>query len=252
MTTTYAEPRDTSECLDPDEVQIGTANGPGIYLGPPQTAPPEGTTGDWPAPWRCLGYLSDDGPTVSQTSDSEDLQPWQSAVPIRSVITSRGVTIQAVLWQLNAATLALYFDTDVPEENPDGSLHMTVRTDQAGHTYAIGIDSRDGGRVMRIVFPRANLTDVGDMPIQRGAVIPLDVTLSALETNGELCDIQLGPAVEGTRMAPSGNGTGTGNPAGTEPAPSATGGAGGAGSRSRARRAAGPEAGAEPELAPTP
>ena len=45
---------------------------------------------------------------------------------------------------------------------------MDIRTDQAGHQYAVGIDSQDGERVLRIAFPRANLTDAGDMPIKRG------------------------------------------------------------------------------------
>jgi hypothetical protein len=206
MTVTLDEPT-TDECLDAAQVQVGTANGPGIYLAPANTDPPPDTESDWPAPWQCLGYLSDDGPTVGQSTDTEDLTPWQSVVPIRTVITSRGVTLQFVLWQLNERTLSLYFDTDMAEPEPDGSLDMDVRTDSAGHTYAVGIDSRDGNRVIRITFFRANLSDAGDMPIQRGAVVPLDCTMSALESNGRLCNIKLGPSNGQARMVPSRNGT---------------------------------------------
>jgi hypothetical protein len=198
----------TVECLDPEQVQVGTPNGPGIYIAPPNTPAPPNTTGDWPSPWKCLGYLSDDGPTVGQSTDSEDLTPWQSVAPIKSIITARSVTMQFVLWQLNPDTLALYFDTDVPTAGTDGSLDMDVRTDQAGHTYAIGIDSRDGNRVLRITFPRASLSDAGDMAITRGAVVPLDCTLSALETAGVLAHISLGPAITGVAMSASANGTG--------------------------------------------
>lgn len=208
MTVTDMHPRALGECLDAEEVQVGTPNGPGIWIAPPNTEPPATTGDDYAAPWRCLGYLSDDGPTIGTSSDSTDLVPWQSAAPIKSIITSRSVTMQFSLWQLNAETLSIYFDTDIPTENPDGSLDMDVRTDQAGHTYAVSIDSRDGNRVLRITFLRASLTDAGDMPIQRGAVIPLDVTLSALETSGSLARIQLGPAVEGLAFAASANGTG--------------------------------------------
>src|SRR5215471_9303491 len=197
-----------TECLNPDEVSVGTPNGPGIYIAPAQTPPPPDTTSDWPAPWKCLGYLSDDGPTVGQSTDSTDLTPWQSVAPIKSIITSRSVTMQFVLWQLNPETLAVYFDTDVPAAGTDGSINMDVRTDQAGHTYAIGIDSRDGNRVLRITFPRASLSDAGDMAITRGAVVPLDCTLSALETAGVLANIQLGPSVAGQPLSASANGTG--------------------------------------------
>jgi hypothetical protein len=180
--------------LDPSEVQVGTANGPGIYIAPAGTAGPENTTDDWPAPWRVLGYLSDDGPTVSPSTDNEDITPWQSVTPIRSVITSRSVELQFVLWQLNATTLALYFDTDVPTQAEDGSLAMDIRTDQPQHIYAVGIDSADADRVLRISFTRASLTDAGDMQIERGAAVPLDCTLSALDDGGKLARVLLGPA----------------------------------------------------------
>jgi hypothetical protein len=182
--------------LDPAEVQVGTANGPGIWLAPAGTPGPPDTIADWPAPWSCLGYLSDDGPTVGQSTDSTDITPWQSVVPIRTVITSRGVTLQFTMWQLNAETLALYFDTDMPVEGADGELEMDIRTDSPQHIYAVGIDTRDADRVLRIIFPRATLSDAGDMQIQRGAAIPLDVTLSALDDGGHLARILLGPAVE--------------------------------------------------------
>lgn len=189
--------------LDPSEVQVGTANGPGIYLAPAGTPGPADTTEDWPAPWSVLGYLSDDGPTVAQSTDSEDITPWQSVVPIRTVLTSRGVTLQFVLWQLNSTTLSLYFDTDAAVPGPDGEIDMEVRTDSPQHIYAVGIDSADADRVLRIVFPRASLSDAGDMQLQRGAAVPLDVTLSALDDGGRLAQILLGPSGKATGTAQS-------------------------------------------------
>jgi hypothetical protein len=180
--------------LDPDEVQVGTANGPGIYLAPAGTAPPVDTWTPWPAPWKVLGYLSDDGPTVGQSVDQENLTPWQSVVPIRTVITGRGVTLQFILWQLNGDTIALYFDADPGTEDTDGLLKMKLRTDTPQHLYAVGIDAQDANRVLRIAFGRASLSDAGDMQITRGAAVPLDCTLSALDDAGDLATIMLGPA----------------------------------------------------------
>ena len=180
--------------LDPSEVQVGTANGPGIYLAPAGTEAPENTWDEWEAPWKVLGYLSDDGPTVGQSVDQEDLTPWQSVVPIRSVVTGRAVTLQFVLWQLNGDTIALYFDADPAAEDSDGLLEMKLRSDTPQHLYAVGIDSRDAERVFRIAFGRASLSDAGDMQITRGATVPLDCTLSALDDAGDLATILLGPA----------------------------------------------------------
>jgi hypothetical protein len=187
-------PSPATGTLDPAEVQVGTANGPGIYLAPAGTPGPADTLAPWEAPWSVLGYLSDDGPTVAQSTDSEDITPWQSVVPIRTVLTSRGVTLQFTMWQLNAETLSLYFDTDAAVPGEDGEIDMEVRTDTPQHIYAVGIDSADADRVLRIVFPRASLSDAGDMQLQRGAAVPLDVTLSALDDGGRLAHILLGPS----------------------------------------------------------
>jgi hypothetical protein len=188
--------------LDPDEVQVGTSNGPGIYLAPAGTVPPADTDAAWAAPWRILGYLSDDGPTVGQNTDSENITPWQSVVPIRSVITGREITLQFVLWQLNALTLALYFDADEPETDPDdGSIDMELRTDAPQHIHAVGIDSADAERTFRLAFGRASLTAAGDMQITRGAAVPLDVTLSALDDGGRLGYVKLGPREAAARNA---------------------------------------------------
>lgn len=192
--------------LDPTEVQIGTSNGPGLWVAPAGTAaPPAGplaTPREWPAPWSVLGYLSDDGPTISMDIDQEDIIPWQSPVPIRSIITGRTVNLEFVMWQLNARTLAMYFDTPVPEMSGD-SLHMEVRSDEPQQLYAVGIDTADAERTLRIVFPRASMSDAGDMEIQRGAAVPLEVTLSALDFAGILADVYLGPGTETDTRAQS-------------------------------------------------
>jgi hypothetical protein len=208
-------PTPPAAALDPTEVQVGTANGPGIWIAEAGTDPPEHTYDDFAdeSGWHLLGYLSEDGPTVGVSTDSEDLTPWQSRVPIRSVITGRQITLQFVMWQLNERTLALYFDADPPTPAADGSIDMELRSDAPSHLYAVAIDTRDGDRVFRVTFGRASLSDAGDMDISSGAAVPLDVTLSALDQGGVLGLVQLGPAEEG-------NG-GTGNGRRRAPAESA-------------------------------
>src|SRR5579862_8621564 len=98
--------------LDPTEVQVGTANGPGLYIAPAGTPAPADTTSPWPAPWLVAGYISDDGPTVGSSTTTQDIKPWQSRSPIRTVITERTMTVKFIMWQINATTIALYFDTD--------------------------------------------------------------------------------------------------------------------------------------------
>ena len=176
--------------LDPDEVQVGTANGPGLYIAPAGTAPPADTATPWPSPWMILGYVDEAGPTLAQNTTKNNIIPWQSRAPIRSVLTERGLTAHFICWQLNATTLALYFDSD-PITPTAGVLDFDVRTDEPQHFYAFGLDAADSDRVLRITFPRATLSDSGDATLTKGTAVPLDCTLAALEDDGVLAHVML-------------------------------------------------------------
>ncbi len=175
--------------LDPTQTMVGSANGVGLWIAPPGTAAPE--LGDpFAAPWRPLGYASDDGVTQGGDTTSESITPWQSRSPIRTIITEKTRTVGFTLWQLNQDTLALYFDTEVPEST-DGSYSFDVRTDGGGRIYAVGVDSRDGDNSIRFVYPRATLDSTGDMALTKGAMVPLEVTLSALDDSGVMVHIDV-------------------------------------------------------------
>jgi hypothetical protein len=185
----------TPPALNADEVTVGINRGPGIYLAPAGTDGPADIDSDWDAPWESLGYISDDGVTVGASTDTTDLTPWQSTVPIRTLITARTLTLQFVLWQTNPLNLALYFDTAVPEGDS-----FDVRSDEGGYLYAVGIDVQDGDNRFRIVFRRAQLSDSGDVTIARGSAIGWDCTLSALDDNGVLCHIDMGNGAEAVSL----------------------------------------------------
>jgi hypothetical protein len=181
--------------LDPTEVMTGVNNGPGIWVAPPGTPLPIDTKTPFATPWEILGYLSADGPTVGQTTDSNELIPWQSAVPLRTVVTKRTLTMKFILWQINDLTVALYFDADVPTPAADGSFEIDVLSSQQPHLHAIAIDALDGTSVLRIGFTQANLSATGDMTIKRGEAVPMECTLTALDDAGVMAKVLVGQSV---------------------------------------------------------
>jgi hypothetical protein len=176
----------TDTALNPEETMVGQANGPGIWIAPAGTAPPADLDTDFAAPWKSLGYASDDGVTLSGDTTEESLTPWQSRSPIRTIITEKSVTVQFVMWQLNQDTLSLYFNEDVPDADADGVYEFDVRSDSSTLFWAVGIDIKDGDNSWRRIFPRAALSTTGDQALTKGAMVPLDVTLSALDDGGVL------------------------------------------------------------------
>ena len=175
--------------LNSENLLLGTANGPGLYLSPVGTAPPTDTTTAWDPAWVSLGYASEDGPTVSSSTSSNDIRGWQSLGVLRSVITERTVTVQFQLLEWNALNLGLYWDVDAPVIAADGTFKFDVRSDQAGQKHQLGVDIKDGANEARLIFPVVQLNAAGDMQFQRGALAVLDVTFSALETNGVLLNV---------------------------------------------------------------
>lgn len=180
---TLAEPEPG---LDSDQLVIGIARGPGIWIAPVGTALPTSVDEDFTGDWTSLGYATEDGPTVGSSTDSEDIRGWQALGVLRSVITGRTVTIAFQLMQWNALNLGLYWDIDTPEAQTDGSFSFDVRSDQAGQRHTLAIDVKDGDNEVRILFPRVQLQAAGDMSFQRSAAAVLDVTFTALEDAGRL------------------------------------------------------------------
>ena len=175
--------------LYPEQVMIGTANGPGLWIAPAGTPPPA-SLGAYPSPWKNLGYASDDGVTISGDTTTEAITPWQSKLPIRQVVTEITKTINFTMWQLNADTLALYFDTDVGTATA-GAYSFDVRSDSPPKVWAVSVDVKDGEGQFRITYSRANLDSAGDMAITKSAVVPLEVTLSALDDNGVMAHVDV-------------------------------------------------------------
>ena len=179
--------------LDPTEVIIGTANGPGLWIAPEGTPPPE-PGAPFASPWVSLGYTSDDGVTIGGDKTTEAITPWQSTAPIRTIITEVTRTVAFVLWQLNQTTLGLYFDTPVPAADSSGVTEFDVSSAGGGLIYAVAVDAKDGDNCLRLIWSRANLDSTGDMQLTKGAAVPLDVTLSALDNAGSQVTVQMFPA----------------------------------------------------------
>lgn len=179
--------------LDPTEVVVGTANGPGLWVAPEGTALP--AVGEaFAAPWMSLGYASDDGVTVGGDKTTEAITPWQSTAPIRTIITEVTRTVAFTLWQLNEVTLGIYFDTTVPAPDVDGVLDFKVASSGGGLIHSVAVDTRDGDNCVRFGWTRAQLDSTGDMGITKGAAIPLDITMSALDDGGNQVAVQMFPS----------------------------------------------------------
>lgn len=174
--------------LMPDNVLIGTAKGPGIFIAPVGTAAPVDGATALPAAWSTLGYLSEDGVSFGSSISSESITPWQSKSPVRTIITGRELSAEFTMLEFTAQNAAIYFDQPMPVET-DGEFAMQVRSDLPQQMYAICIDVQDSIATVRYHFPRASLSEAGDLEVTASGAMGLPVTLAALDDGGVLANI---------------------------------------------------------------
>jgi hypothetical protein len=172
--------------LNPDNVLVGTSNGPGIWVAPVGTKAPTAVNIAPTTPWNTLGYLSEDGVKVSQATDSQNIMSWQSKTPLRSFVTSREVSLEFTMLELSKRNFQLYFGQTVDTGAETDEFEVTVRGDEPAHQYAVLLDLIDGDLITRLFYPRASLSQAGDMEVTQAGAIGLPITMAAQDDNGVL------------------------------------------------------------------
>lgn len=153
-----------------------------ISVAPSGTTLPTDATSELDAKFNGLGYCNEDGVTVSEERDSEDIAAWGGD----TVVTSQTAYKESVTFtpiECNEHVVRLMY----------GDKNITV---QAGkmvvkHTGAelpeccIVIETVPNSKtIARYVIPRAKLTEKGDLSLNDSDPIGRELTFTALPDNG--------------------------------------------------------------------
>lgn len=179
--------------LDANNVVIGTANGVGLLFAPVGTAKPSTTTEDWPAGWETLGYVHEDGLTISKEIETEQIKAWQSQAPLRTVVTGKTLSLGMTLIELTPRSAGVYFGEEVPE-GTDDDFTLQVTTSGAPPEYAYALDVKDGDSAVRVIIGRGTLAESGEVPVKAAEAMGLPITIDALDEDGILATIIRGAA----------------------------------------------------------
>jgi hypothetical protein len=132
--------------------------------------------------WVDMGYLSEDGFTITPSVESEDIKVWPLKQAARTVVTEEIHEIGLAFAQWNADTLAMYFGGTWADTA--GVKTLEVPLARASYETALVIDFSDGDRQYRYVLPRVNLTDFEEITHKLGEPALLGVTGKALPASG--------------------------------------------------------------------
>ena len=151
-----------------------------VYLGPVGTAAPTDVATALNAAFIEFGYTTEDGVTITPSTNTNSIPAWQSFYPIDRRVTSRDLTVSFSLLEVKADTFELNFDGTWATA---GGVHTFTPSSPETLTYkALVVEWEDGAEITRLHIPKVMVSDPGAMQIRRSDPSTLDMTLGLVTT----------------------------------------------------------------------
>lgn len=164
--------------LDSENVRVALTGA--VYSAPKGTTAPTNSTTNWAVGWVDLGYVSEDGITESYSDDNTTIKAWQGGATVRSMITSSEATFAFTLLETKGAVLERYHKGASVTGNgatPTGAV-LNVSSATADER-AWGFDVVDGTNHIRIVVPRGEVTERGEIVYRNNEPVSYSLTITA-------------------------------------------------------------------------
>jgi hypothetical protein len=162
--------------LEPTHVVVaGTGS---VYVAPEGTTLPADLAA-LAAPWADIGYVTEDGVTFTFSREQEDVNAWQSAEPIRVLVTNEPKTIAFDMLEFDRDAILLAFRGG---SFAGASAPYTYTPPDAGvsDVRAMVIDGKDGASTFRFAFPRVSLSGDVEFQLLRTDALKLTTEFSVL------------------------------------------------------------------------
>lgn len=152
-----------------------------IWRAPAGTTAPTDATSALSESFICLGYVSEDGLTNSNTKDRENIKAWGGDTVLQPVTEHTDAFSFSLIEALNDEVLKMVHG----DENVTGTLATGITVtanaeDDTSHVYVVDMELR-GGTKKRIVITDGEVTEVGDVTYRDNEAIAYPITLTAYE-----------------------------------------------------------------------
>lgn len=169
--------------LDPDNVRVALTGA--VYTAPKGTAQPSDATASWPTGWVDLGWISEDGVTEAYDDNVAEIKAWQGGTTVRRVISSSIATLQFTCIETKPAVVEAFHK---------GSTVTAGRLDVYAPTAderSFGLDVVDGDTHLRLLIPRGEVSDRGDVVYKSDEAVGYDMTVTAYPDDTGLVLVKL-------------------------------------------------------------
>ncbi|MFF1820395.1 hypothetical protein ACFVWG_24025 [Kribbella sp. NPDC058245] len=159
--------------------QVRVAGTGELFLAPVGTALPTAANGPLNAAFSGYGYTTDDGVVLSKSVDRNGVPAWQSATPVRNIITGQEFSVACTFLQSNKDILKLWLNSGDFASDGGTGFRADVPIDPNGQQFAMVLEWKDAAIVSRLVAAKVEVTDTGDVTLAREAQ-SFPVTLAAV------------------------------------------------------------------------
>jgi len=167
---------------DSDNVRLAP-NG-SVYVAPTGTTLPNTATIALNVAFKDLGYIDEDGVSLTPGVEFTDIMAWQSAVPVKTSLDSASFEVQFNMIEVKLDTFQLYFFNTTAVNN-FGQGKITMSSNPGTQEKAVVVDwTDDTGDKNRLVLPKAIIADRENLQLVRNQAVATGITLRALDSAG--------------------------------------------------------------------
>lgn len=166
---------------DADNISIG-ANGK-LLTAPVGTSFPTTIAGAWTS-FTEVGYLSEDGVSISHDKTTSEVMAWQSLFPVRRHVTGMNLTITAALREFTGSNVELALDGVITSGGSPTMYTFTPNDPEDMASVALGVEWQDGAKTYRLRVPRVMVSEGVEFAVNRQGPSELPLTFSLMAETG--------------------------------------------------------------------
>ncbi len=151
--------------------------GGAIYVAPLGSTLPTDSTTALDAAFKCLGYVSEDGVTNSNSPESDNVKAWGGDT-VLVLQTDRPDSFSLTLLEgLNKDVLETIYGTNNVTVDAQGNITVKATADEMiGHAWVFEMIMK-GNRAKRTVIPNGTISELGDIVYKDDEAVGYNVTI---------------------------------------------------------------------------
>lgn len=147
-----------------------------------------------PEGFKALGYVSENGVTLTPSITSTPLPAWQSAAPVLYNVDSASFQLQATLLEASKVVTETFFGAEWVEgmedvggtPTPTGEYRLDLSSLPDLKEFSFVCDWNYKGNLWRAVISRAMIAERGAITLQRTQSQQFELTIDAMDASGKL------------------------------------------------------------------